>query len=72
MAVTHSDDIEPGQPFDAFGVRVQASNTVVADAYVHSLTGETQDWGVAGIKLQAGLDGVMVTGNTVTDLHSAG
>ena len=104
MAVTRSEDITPQTP-DPFGVRVTASNTVVAGNVVSSLIGETSMWGainaiqvfgadalsnieirdnvvsdlrndviggVAGIKLQADLDGVTVSGNRVTDLHAAG
>lgn len=91
---------------DPFGVRVTASDTVVADTVVHGLTDAADnEWaalngiqvfgaeplsnvtirdnevrdttkddvgGVAGIKLQADLTGVDITGNSVTDLHSSG
>lgn len=106
MAVTRSGDID-SSGVAPFGVRVRASNTLVADSVVRSLTGATDEWGsingiqvfgggddgisnvavrgnvvtdfdneatggVAGIKLQADVDGVTVIGNTVTDLHAAG
>lgn len=96
----------PGFTPDPFGVRVTASDTVVADNVVRGLTdapdnkwgaingiqvfsanqvsnvtirnNEVRDTnkevvgGVAGIKLQADLTGIEVTGNSVTDLHSSG
>lgn len=104
VAVTRSADIG-SSGVDPFGVLVKASDTVVADTVVRSLTGATDQWdsvngiqvfggdgitnvavrdnavtgfdnaaegGVAGIKLQADVEGVSVTGNTVTDLHAAG
>lgn len=74
VAVTRSDAIEPPHPVDPFGIRVQASDTVVADSLVHTLHGETEQWGALnGIQVFGGdpISNVVVRDNTVTDIDNA-
>lgn len=73
LAVTRTDDIAAPEPIDAFGIRVTASDTVVADNLVHSLTGESKNWGaINGIQVfgSSAISDIVVRDNTVTDLHN--
>lgn len=108
MVVTRTSQFTTSDGFtpDPFGVRVAASNTVIADNIIYDLTdAPNNNWGaingiqvfgdeqlsnvmiranevrnttkeviggVAGVKLQAAVTDVEITGNSVTDLHSPG
>lgn len=72
MAVTRSDAVD-APSIDAFGIRVTADNTVVAGNVVHSLTGESAEFGaINGIQVFGGeaLTDVEVTRNVVRDLRN--
>lgn len=74
--VTDLTDVgDPGKWGAINGIQVfggdQVSNVTIRNNEVRD-TNKTVVGGVAGIKLQADLTGIAVTGNSVTDLHSSG
>lgn len=78
-------DLSNGQgSFTVHGVQVfgaegaELSNVTVRDNLIRDLRseGDPTTWprygGVAGVKIQADVDGAMISGNRIVDLHSAG